>query len=489
MGDRVSDLGAATVALLGAVLTLAHVHRLLNQNDQWILWVEAMLPMILAIGLMGGGGWIYRKAYTARETERILAWMLVGFVGLSLTTGWTLGHQLLSEEPIGRYWYLVATNVTAGAVVGLVLGVYDVSGDRQTTAYENTSQRLKQERNRFATLFENVPSPTVYYDVVDGEPIVLDANPAFEEQFGYDGDTIVGEPVDDLIVPPELQDEADHLNERVAEEDLKVEVTRSTVDGQGDFLLYTVPLSAHEDRGFATYVDLTDQKRREQRLNVLNRVLRHDLRNAMNVVIGHADTLAAGEEPPDVAADAIRTRAEELLIRSRKARIVERVLDLNPSRGRTVDLSAVVADRVELARDEYPDLNIDTSVPEGPTRATANDLLSIAIDNLLENAVSHGGEDPRASITLEPGDPHTIRVSDNGPGIPQTEIDVLERDRETQLEHTSGLGLWLVAWIVRDIGGDIEIRNHEDGAVVTIHLPTATQATDEDTNACNGDSN
>jgi PAS domain S-box-containing protein len=479
MGDRVADLGLLSIGALGAVLGLIHLHQLLSfdESSPWLL--GAVFPLGLAVSLIAGSAWLTRKNFTPRETGRLLLWIVVGCAGLLVTMTWSLSHGLANGEQAQQFWHVVADNVTAGAVVGLVLGAYDVEGDRRTEAYETASRRIRRERNRFATLFESIPSPTVYYEFVDGEPTVLDANPAFEEKFGYDADAVVGESVDDLIVPPDLREEAARLNARVRDEDIEVEVTRSTVDGRGDFLLYTVPLSAEENRGFATYVDLSEQKRREQRLSVLNRVLRHDLRNAMNVVVGHADTLAAGDERPEVAADAIRARADELLEKSRKARVVERVLDADASHDRLVDLRELVTRRVEHARDRYPDLAVDTSVPADPTWASANDLLSVAIDNLLENAASYSGDDPRASVEVEAGETHVLRVSDNGPGIPETEVDVLRRDRETQLEHTSGLGLWLVAWIVRDAGGEVDIRNHEDGAEVALSLPAAEPPSDE----------
>ena len=46
--------------------------------------------------------------------------------------------------------------------------------------------------------------------------------------------------------------------------------------------------------------------------------------------------------------------------------------------------------------------------------------------------------------------------------------------RETALEHASGLGLWLVHWIVTESGGDIEIATREPtGTVVRMWLPRA----------------
>lgn len=53
---------------------------------------------------------------------------------------------------------------------------------------------------------------------------------------------------------------------------------------------------------------------------------------------------------------------------------------------------------------------------------------------------------------------------------------VLTAERETQLEHASGLGLWLVRWTVSLSGGDLSFGENEPrGSVVTLSLPAADQ--------------
>jgi PAS domain S-box-containing protein len=61
---------------------------------------------------------------------------------------------------------------------------------------------LRSERNRLAALFENVPSPTASFVVEDGQPVLKSANSAFETVFGHDECELVGENIDDYIVPP-----------------------------------------------------------------------------------------------------------------------------------------------------------------------------------------------------------------------------------------------------------------------------------------------
>ncbi|GAB3420620.1 hypothetical protein GCM10027435_23570 [Haloparvum alkalitolerans] len=481
MTDPIRDGGQAAVAVLGVTLAAVHVRHVISMSDPLLVVVEAAIPLGLALGLVASAGWLRREGYTRRETGYVLAWIGVGVFAMLCALLWTIGHELFAGAEVAHLSYLVANNVTAGAVGGVVLGSYDVATRRRERAYDEARTEAQRERDRFATLFEGVPSPTVHYEYVNGEPLIRDANPAFAEVFGFSEEEALGRSVDDLIVPPDRQDEAAALNERLDERDLQVEVQRRAADGIRDFLLYTVPLSETSEHGFATYVDITEQKRREQRLQVLNRVLRHDHRNAMNVVMGHAaDIVEASEDPATLAhAEAIRSRSEDLLERSRKARSVERALGEESDRRTAVDVAALVRRRAAALSNsvDAPDLTVDT--PAHPVWVVGNDLLDVAVDNLLENAAKHA-DDPTIEVRVRPGDPVRVTVRDDGPGIPDEELSVLERDRETQLHHTSGLGLWLVTWIVRDVDGEVSFRTLDDGTEVTLSLePMAPPSEDE----------
>jgi signal transduction histidine kinase len=62
-------------------------------------------------------------------------------------------------------------------------------------------------------------------------------------------------------------------------------------------------------------------------------------------------------------------------------------------------------------------------------------------------------------------------VADDGPGIPEQELAAIRKGTELPLEHGSGLGLWMVHWIVTRHDGTIDIAVSETGTTVSITLP------------------
>jgi len=125
-----------------------------------------------------------------------------------------------------------------------------------------------------------------------------------------------------------------------------------------------------------------------------------------------------------------------------------------------IDLGSVLPERVARLQAEYPTAEIRTSIPE-TAPVVAHELLPYAYDNVLENALEHNdARTPRLEIDVseETNDQHnslTVRIEDNGPGLPETEREVLRSESETPLSHSSGMRLWLTRWIVRSSKGDL----------------------------------
>lgn len=223
-----------------------------------------------------------------------------------------------------------------------------------------------------------------------------------------------------------------------------------------------------------TLADVTEREIREGQLRVLNRVLRHNLRNEMDVI--HA--LAGENDIPVEVGERIKTTADELLETSERAREAEELMETSSVTHSAVDIGDVVASVVADVRERHPEVTIEAFVRIDRTVHTDRTILTYVLSNLIENAAEHNDADsPEVSITVESEQRDgagmvEITVADNGPGIDDWERGVIEAGEETELRHGSGLGLWTAKWGSRILGGTLRFDpNDPRGTVVSVTVP------------------
>jgi len=167
---------------------------------------------------------------------------------------------------------------------------------------------------------------------------------------------------------------------------------------------------------------------------------------------------------------------EELLELSEKAHAFSQEADADTSQEPML-VNEVVEQTVSTLEREYPRASFSTSVTTQQW-LPGSVQLSRALRELCENAIDHTtASSPSVAVTAETTDEThgwvTISVVDNGPGIPEMQHAVLGRGEETDLVHASGLGLWIVHWIVASAGGELSLTDDDGtGATVTMRLPT-----------------
>lgn len=211
----------------------------------------------------------------------------------------------------------------------------------------------------------------------------------------------------------------------------------------------------------------------DERLTVLNRVLRHNLRNDLSVVImalNRARERATSDREVESATRGLR-KANDLHELGEKLRETDVILENAGANTEPTDVNTVVESKVEEFRAEYPavEFAVRTS-PDAPV--TTADGIDAAIDNVIENACEHNdADDPAVDVTVKAETANVaVTVRDNGTGIPSHElIPIRERD-ESALSHGSGVGLWFVLWVVERAGGDVSFDD-SDGQSVTLRFP------------------
>lgn len=107
------------------------------------------------------------------------------------------------------------------------------------------------------------------------------------------------------------------------------------------------------------------------------------------------------------------------------------------------------------------------------------------VRNLVSNALKYGGDPPRIDVRVEPVDGcASVSVRDYGPGLqgakPSQIVNAFERG-DSELVKTRpgvGLGLYLVAELAREIGGELRAGNADDGGdgfAAHVRLPLAKE--------------
>ncbi|MFB6183959.1 MAG: sensor histidine kinase, partial [Haloarculaceae archaeon] len=217
-------------------------------------------------------------------------------------------------------------------------------------------------------------------------------------------------------------------------------------------------------------IDVTESHRHLQQLHVLNRVLRHNVHNDMQVVRGLTETIRDWS-PAGTAALARRVidRSDRLLETVHKTQEITRTVTESPD---PVGLDAVtlLGRVVATAREAHPEANVTADLPDR-IAVCAIPEIEAAFRELVENALVHtDADEPTVAVSLATTDDAVqVRIEDDGPGVPEVERDVASATAETDpLNHSTGVGLWLVRWLVQQSNGTLGFEDRDPSGTVAV---------------------
>ncbi|UWG48412.1 Signal transduction histidine kinase, contains PAS domain [Halanaeroarchaeum sp. HSR-CO] len=219
-------------------------------------------------------------------------------------------------------------------------------------------------------------------------------------------------------------------------------------------------------------------ERQRDALSVLNQMVRHDIRNDMQLVLGYAQQLAdsVDQDGADALETVIDSTEEAIELTTEARELTDLLLEADSNIG-SIRINDVVEDELAAARNAHPDSIIDYRRPETDLTVTGDKMFSSVIRNLVSNAIRHNdAETPRVSVSLtHNGGSAFLSVADNGPGIPDEQTpDIFERGSMGDESRGTGIGLYLVSMIVDRYGGDVHVTDSESGgAEFVVELPIA----------------
>ncbi|WP_259518831.1 histidine kinase N-terminal 7TM domain-containing protein [Halanaeroarchaeum sp. HSR-CO] len=233
--------------------------------------------------------------------------------------------------------------------------------------------------------------------------------------------------------------------------------------------------------------DITPRKAAQQQIEsqrddiaLLDQMVRHDIRNQLQAVIGWADLLEDDGELSTAELEyvhRITENAERAVELTKSARDLANVMLDSESEYESVDLRRILLNEVETVRGSFADASVTIAGPLPDVSVIADEMLGSVFRNLLKNAIQHNDLDhPEVAVsaTVDDGQVH-VSIADDGPGIPDTLKEQMFSKGETGLDSNgTGIGLYLVETLVENYGGSVVVEDNEPrGSIFTVSLPRA----------------
>lgn len=415
-------------------------------------------------------------------THQLLYWVVLGLSYAAIMVGFfMLAERLyytgIDSRPLVVLFALTGVpalaTILSGQVETLLPLMYEPPG---VAVFAVGTLFVYFDRFEAIRLTAGRADPTIYLDQSNQ---IRDYNQAAKSIFPALADAI-GDPID--VVSPTL---ADYISEPGV-------VTVTEDDGTRYYEISTTAFVSGEVQTgqLVTITDVTEREsyrkqleQKTEQLEALNRVVRHDIRNDMAVVLGWAESLREHvDDDGQPALEHILRSSEHVVELTESARMfVDSLATDGAAELKPVDVRDTVTSELTKAQETHSNAHfeVDGEIPQVTVRA--NEMLSSVFRNLLENAVRHNDK-PTPEITVSgstQGDTVQIRVADNGPGIPDEQKErIFGKDEKGAASLGSGIGLYLVKTLINQYNGTVWVEdNNPTGAVFTIELPLRESTT------------
>lgn len=325
----------------------------------------------------------------------------------------------------------------------------------------------------------------------DEAGLIQFVSPSAEQILGYTPDELVGEPAFDLIHPDDRADIVEAFERIVETPDESTERQEHRFRHADGSWIWAESVTRNRlDSSLEGYVinsrEITERKYYQEQLEekteaiqVLNRILRHDIRNDMSIIFGWGEILEEHvDDPGQEHLQKILTSGKHVIELTENARdYAETLANETQIEGKPTPLRTSLMTEISLRRESFSKAEFIVSDEIPDVAITANEMLGSVFKNLLNNAVQHNDKDkPTVEISCEVGDEMvTVRIADNGPGIPDDRKESIFGKGEKGLASPgTGLGLYLVRTLVNQYGGNVWAANNDPtGTTFVVQLPIA----------------
>ena len=341
----------------------------------------------------------------------------------------------------------------------------------------------------YVDFLELIPTARrVLLEDIDDAAVVLDqqdrlvyANRVAHDLFGTDLE-YVGMPADEFVSSTGDQD----LSQLTEMDNGKIEIKIMPNSEKRHFSVTASTVGDDERRRAFVLHEITAEKEyrqqiEEQRdnLDILNQVLRHDIRNDLQLILAYTKMVAdiIDDEEAETHLQTVHENAEHAVDLTKVAREMAAVMLSAEQELEPISISSVVQSEIEQVREAYPDANIISAAEVQQVSVRANEMLGSVFRNLLKNAMQHNDKPvPTVAVSSKTENGNIrIRVADNGPGISDALREEIFGKGEKGLDSEgTGIGLYLVRSLVESYGGGVWIEDQEEDDIIDTKTPDDT---------------
>ncbi|MEF8875054.1 MAG: PAS domain S-box protein [Candidatus Thermoplasmatota archaeon] len=329
-----------------------------------------------------------------------------------------------------------------------------------------SERKLAESEERYRTLVE---SSFAGISITDFDNNFTFANDRFAEMLGYEKEELIGKNIEDIVPEEELHKFEEETEKRKEDEISQYESRLKKKNGDIiDVMVYASPYknAAGDFVGTMGVVsDITDIKETQEREELLNSLLRHDVLNKTQVIKGYLQLL----EDKEVSEDTRRYIEKSKEANKESINLIQKIrllLSAQKEEQKAVDIQSTILEAVGEVETIIEDKDIDLFMecPSTECEVKGGSLLKEVFSNLMENSVYHS-EGSEIKISGEIKEEEVVcTVEDDGKGIPNEKKDtIFEKGYTTDEDRGTGLGLFLVKMLLESYDGEIEVKDSEMG--------------------------
>ncbi len=353
----------------------------------------------------------------------------------------------------------------------------EIFANMLSAAFKNVEfkKRLEDSERKYRSIFENAVEG-IYR--LDKNGKIIEANKALEEFFGYTEEELKKMDLKQLYKNPE---ERKHFFDRLKKDgflkNYEVEYIRKdgkTVIGNEYAVLVREAMEEYID---GIIHDITELKKAQQEAEFYHTLLRHDVANKLQLIIGYLAMLLEEEmdkehaELAELAMKAALT-ASKIIDNVRKLQILKKDVEK-----KKIDVDAMMHRIIEEYSKDAKEKGIEMKYEDFGKYIMANEFLREVLSNIVWNAIIHSKADKIKISVKEEKNGVKIFIEDNGVGISdEMKREIFKMGTKGKESKGSGLGLYLVKKLVEGMGGKIEVKDgahdgEKKGTVFEIYLP------------------